>query len=67
MLFNPFTGGEVEINEYLSCQRVHFHPNLSQPELSSCPATPSQPSDFSLTVHLTTEYKEPVTQQSIME
>jgi len=60
-------GGEAEINEYLSCQRVHFHPNLSQPDASSCPATPSQPNDCSLTVHLTAEYKEPVTQQSIME
>lgn len=62
-----YWGGEAEINEYLSCRRVHFHPNLSQPDASSCPATPSQPNDLSLTVHLTTEYKEPVTQQLIME
>lgn len=59
--------GGGEIREHSHCQRAHFHPNLSQPDTSSCPATPSPPNDFSLTVHLTTAYKEPLTQQSIME
>lgn len=60
-------GGSEKQEDYSSCQRAHLHPSLSQPEMSSCPATPSLPNDFSLTVHLSRESEAPVTQQSIME
>lgn len=51
------------ITQQSRCRRVHFHPDLSQPHASCCPATPPRPSDFSLAAART----EPGTRQSIME
>lgn len=56
-------GGGGPIIQQSWCRRVHFHPDLSQPDASSCPATPPQPSDCSLAAART----EPGTRQSIME